>query len=37
MSGIGDEWISLIFALLTVTLWIAVAGVMYRRGVRFQV
>jgi predicted acyltransferase len=37
LPGIGDEWISLLFALLTVALWIAVAGVLYRRGVRIQV
>jgi hypothetical protein len=37
MPGIGDEWISLTFALLTVGLWIAVAGVLYRQGVRIQV
>ncbi len=30
MSGIGDEWLSLIFALLTVTVWIGVAGVLER-------
>jgi predicted acyltransferase len=37
MPGIGDEWISLTFALLTVGLWIAVAGGLYRQGVRIQV
>jgi predicted acyltransferase len=37
MPGIGDEWISLTFALLTVAFWIVVAGVLYRRGVRIQV
>jgi predicted acyltransferase len=37
LPGIGDEWISLLFALLTVALWIAVAGVLYRQGVRIQV
>jgi predicted acyltransferase len=37
LPGIGDEWISLMFALLTVALWIAVAGALYRRGVRIQV
>jgi predicted acyltransferase len=37
MAGIGDEWISLTFALLTVAFWIAVAGVLYRQGVRIQV
>ncbi len=37
MWGMGDEWISLLFALLTVALWIAVAGVLSRQGVRIQV
>jgi predicted acyltransferase len=37
LPGIGDEWISLMFALLTVALWIAVAGGLYRQGVRIQV
>ena len=37
IPGIGDEWISLAFALLTVALWTALAGVLYRRGVRIQV
>jgi hypothetical protein len=31
------EWISLIFALLTVLFWISVAGVLHRRGIRLQV
>jgi predicted acyltransferase len=35
--GAGDEWISLTFALLTVAFWIAVAGALYRRGIRIQV
>jgi predicted acyltransferase len=35
-SGIGDEWISLAVALLTVTFWIAVAGLLYGRGVRLS-
>jgi predicted acyltransferase len=34
---IGDEWISLIFALLIVTFWTAFAGVLYRRDIRIQV
>ena len=33
----GDGWVSLIFAMLTVTLWIGVAGTLYRRGIRIQV
>ena len=34
---IGDEWISFFIALATVTLWIFVAGLLYRRGVRLHV
>ena len=37
MPGPRDEWISLMFALLTVLWWIAVAGVLYRRNIRVQV
>ena len=36
-GGVGDEWISLTFAMLTVAFWIAVVGVLYRQGVRIQV
>jgi predicted acyltransferase len=35
--GVGDEWLSLAFALVTVALWTAVAGELYRRGLRIQV
>jgi predicted acyltransferase len=34
---IGDEWISFFVAMATVTFWIFVAGVLYRRGVRLHV
>jgi predicted acyltransferase len=34
---LGDRATSLAFAVLTVALWTAVAGLMYRRGVRVQV
>ena len=37
MARIGDEWVSLTFAVLTVALWIAVAGALHRQGVRIQV
>jgi predicted acyltransferase len=37
MPGPRDEWISLMFALLTVLWWMAVAGVLYRRDIRLQV
>jgi predicted acyltransferase len=37
MWGMGDEWISLTFALLTIGFWIAVSGLLYRQGVRIQV
>lgn len=34
---IGDNWLSLVVALLTVAVWIAVAGVLYARGIRLAV
>jgi hypothetical protein len=36
-SLIGDEWVSLAVALLTVSFWIAVAGLLYRRSIRLAV
>jgi predicted acyltransferase len=35
--GVPAEWLSLAFALLTVSLWIGVAGGLYHRGVRIRV
>ena len=37
LHQLAEASTSLLFALLTVALWTAVAGVMYRRGVRVQV
>jgi predicted acyltransferase len=37
MPTLSDTSTSFVFALLTVTMWTVVAGVMYRRGVRVQV
>jgi predicted acyltransferase len=34
---LGEEWMSLSYALLTVAFWTGVAGLLYRRGLRFQV
>jgi predicted acyltransferase len=36
-SRIGDEWVSLLYALITVSVWTAIAGLFYRRGWRFHV
>lgn len=33
----GAEWASFVFALATLAVWTAVAGVLYRRGIRVQV
>jgi hypothetical protein len=34
---IPEEWLSLFFAILAVTWWTAVAGVLYRRRIRIRV
>jgi predicted acyltransferase len=34
---LGEEWMSLTYGLLTVAFWTGVAGLLYRRGIRFQV
>jgi predicted acyltransferase len=36
-NRLGAEWASLIFALATLAVWTAVAGVLHRRGIRMQV
>ena len=35
--AIGDEWLSLILAVATVSFWVGVAGLLYARSVRLQV
>jgi hypothetical protein len=37
VPGMGEEALSLGFALLTVALWTGVAGLLYRYDVRIQV
>lgn len=37
LSWLSEASTSLLFALITVAVWTAVAGVLYRRGIRFQV
>jgi predicted acyltransferase len=36
-SRVREEWVSLVYALLAVTIWTAVAGLFYRRRWRLQV
>lgn len=36
-SRLSEQTTSLLFAIITVTVWTMVAGIMYRRGVRIQV
>jgi predicted acyltransferase len=37
MPAVRDEWLSLAAAVLTVLIWSALAGFLYRRGFRLQV
>jgi predicted acyltransferase len=37
IPDLGDEWLSLAAALLTVVFWAGVAGMLYRRDIRLQV
>jgi predicted acyltransferase len=37
LPAVGAEWLSLSAACLTVLMWAAVAGLLYRRGLRLQV
>jgi predicted acyltransferase len=37
MPSLGEEWVSLLAAILTVLVWAALAGLLYRREIRLQV
>jgi hypothetical protein len=36
LGGGGGAWASFAFAVAFVVIWVALAGVLYRRGVRFR-